>query len=71
MIKILKMICTDPEIQFHLKSKIMKPEEKKKELNLTELEQVSGGSALDEAPTVDEYDYDEEVREKAGSTVQP
>ena len=49
----------------------MKPEEKKKELDLTTLEQVSGGSALDEAPTVDEYDYDEEVREKAGSTVQP
>lgn len=27
---------------------------------------LAGGSALDDVPTVDEHDYDEEVRKKAG-----
>ncbi len=29
-----------------------------------ELDKVSGGSALDEVPVVDEHDYDENVRDK-------
>lgn len=49
----------------------MTPEEKKKELNKDELSQVTGGSALDDVPTVDEHDYDEEIRKKAGETIIP
>lgn len=49
----------------------MKPEENVKELKLEDLTNVTGGSALDDAPTVDEHDYDEEIRKKAGNTVNP
>ena len=48
----------------------MKPEESK-ELNREELEIVTGGSALDDVPTVDEHDYDEQVRKKAGEETNP
>lgn len=48
----------------------MKPEETKK-LKQEELENVTGGSALDDVPTVDEHDYDEQVRQKAGEDTNP
>lgn len=48
----------------------MKPDESK-ELNREELEKVTGGSALDDVPTVDEHDYDEQVRQKAGEDTNP
>lgn len=45
----------------------MKPEEKKeKEIGLNELKDVSGGSALDDVPVVDEHDYDDDIRKKIG-----
>ena len=48
----------------------MKPEEKKvpgeKEIEVEDLENVSGGSALDNVPVVDEHDYDEDIRKKVG-----
>ena len=48
----------------------MRPDETK-ELNLDDLEMVTGGSALDGVPTVDEHDYDEEIRKKAGEVTKP
>ena len=42
------------------------PEKKKKEklIQDEDLDKVSGGSALDDAPVVDEHDYDDDTREK-------
>lgn len=48
----------------------MKPEEKKvpgeKEIEVEDLENVSGSGALDNVPVVDEHDYDDEIRKKVG-----
>lgn len=48
----------------------MKPEEKKvpneKEIDVEALKDVSGGSALDNVPVVDEHDYDDDIRGKIG-----
>jgi bacteriocin-like protein len=41
----------------------MGKDEKIKELTEKDLEKVSGG-ILDDLPTVDEHDYDEDVKEK-------
>ena len=42
------------------------PEKKKKEKPIQDedLDKVSGGSALDDVPVVDEHDYDDDTREK-------
>ncbi len=46
-------------------------EKEKKPLSAEELEKASGGSALDNVPAVDEHDYDNDVRKKAGADQQP
>ena len=42
----------------------MEKDDKMKELTVEELGEVAGGSLIDKVPTVDEHDYDDDIKEK-------
>lgn len=42
----------------------MEDRDKEVALKDEQLEKIAGGSTLDNVPTVDEHDYDDEVRDK-------